>query len=59
MLADLALPGLQVSVGAHPVHGSLITVSVEGVPADRQAAASADVQARIGPLTTRHETVFR
>jgi fatty-acyl-CoA synthase len=59
MLADLALPGLQVSVGAHPVHGSLITVSVEGVSADRQPVVSADVQARIGPLTTRHETVFR
>jgi hypothetical protein len=59
MLADLLLPGLRVEVGAHPVHGSLITVSVEGVAPDRQAAVAADVQARIGPLTTRHETVFR
>jgi len=59
MLADLSLPGLRIEVGAHPVHGSLITVSVEGVAPDRRAEVSAAVQARIGPLTTRHETVFR
>jgi hypothetical protein len=59
MLADLSLPGLRIEVGAHPVHGSLITVSVEGVVPDRQAEVIAAVQARIGPLTTRQETVFR
>ncbi|MEI7443477.1 MAG: acyl-CoA synthetase [Burkholderiales bacterium] len=59
MLADLALPGLKVDVGAHPVHGSLITVSVEGVPEARRADVAATVQARIGPLTTRHEIDWR
>ena len=59
MLADLALPGLKVDVGAHPVHGSLITVSVEGVPEAGRADVAAKVQARIGPLTTRHEIDWR
>ncbi len=59
MLADLALPGLRVEVGAHPVHGSLITVSVEGVPEDGRAAIAAQVDGRIGPLTTRHEMAWR
>ncbi|MFM1987284.1 MAG: hypothetical protein RJA99_241 [Pseudomonadota bacterium] len=59
MLADLALPGLRVEVGAHPVHGSLITVSVAGVPEGGRAGVAAAVQERIGPLTTRHEIDWR
>jgi fatty-acyl-CoA synthase len=56
MLADLAAPGrsFAVSVGAHPVHGNLIEVTVGGVPqADREALA-AQVQERLGPLVMRH-----
>lgn len=55
MLADLSLPGLQVDAGAHPVHGSLITVSIEGVPPGERAAIEKTVQERLGPLTIRHE----
>ena len=58
-LADLGLPGQQVEVGAHPVHGSLISVSVAGVPAGERAALEARVRERIGALTTRHEVVYR
>lgn len=54
MLDDLGLDGLSVEVGAHPVHGSLIELTVPGVsPADRDSLA-ATVQDRLGSLTTRH-----
>jgi fatty-acyl-CoA synthase len=59
MLADLALPGLTVEVGAHPVHGSLITVGIEGVPEAARAALRERVQERLGPLTLRHEVAWR
>jgi fatty-acyl-CoA synthase len=59
MLADLSLPGLEVDAGAHPVHGSLITVSVEGVPQDGRAAVEKAVHERLGPLTIRHEVAWR
>lgn len=53
-LADLACPGLQVAVGAHPVHGSLITVTVADVPEAGRAALAAHIGERLGPLTLRH-----
>jgi fatty-acyl-CoA synthase len=59
MLADLALPGVSVEVGAHPVHGSLITVGVAGVPASERDAVQARVRQRLGPLTMRHEVDWR
>jgi fatty-acyl-CoA synthase len=55
MLADLGLEGATVTVGAHPVHGSLIAVSVPGVPQADREAVRARVQERLGPLTMRHE----
>ena len=58
MLADLSLPGLRVEVGAHPVHGSLISVSIPGVPQAQRAAIERAVQERLGPLTTRHEVAW-
>jgi fatty-acyl-CoA synthase len=55
LLTDLAVPGLTVEAGAHPVHGSLLTVSVPGVaPADR-AALQARIDERLNPLVMRHE----
>jgi fatty-acyl-CoA synthase len=59
MLADLSLPGLRVDAGAHPVHGSLITVSIEGVPPSGRAAIGKDVHDRLGPLTIRHDIDWR
>jgi fatty-acyl-CoA synthase len=59
MLADLALPGLSVEVGAHPVHGALITVGVADVPEAARAAVAERVQERLGPLTMRHEVAWR
>jgi fatty-acyl-CoA synthase len=59
LLSDLALPGLEVTVGAHPVHGSLMTVSVAGVPADDRESVRGRIQERLGPLTLRHEVDWR
>jgi fatty-acyl-CoA synthase len=57
-LADLGLPGLQVSVGAHAVHGSLITVQVPGVPQSERGALAERIAQRLGPLTMRHEVAW-
>lgn len=54
VLADLALPGLTVDAGAHPVHGSLITVTVPGVAEGERDALADRISARLGPLTMRH-----
>jgi fatty-acyl-CoA synthase len=59
MLADLSLPGLRIDAGAHPVHGSLITVTIEGVPQGERADIAKAVQERLGPLTIRHEIDWR
>jgi fatty-acyl-CoA synthase len=61
MLADLALPGLAVEAGAHPVHGSLITVGFAGAGQDAAARAAIEerVRERLGPLTIRHEVAWR
>ena len=59
LLADLGAEAWSIEVGAHPVHGNLITVTIPGVaPADREALAQR-VQERLGPLTTRHEIAWR
>lgn len=61
-LADLGLPGqrvaMTVEVGAHPVHGSLITVRVTGVPEAERGALAARIGERLGPLAMRHEVVW-
>jgi len=57
-LADLGLPGLQVQVGAHPLHGSLITVQASSVPEGERPAWAARIGQRLGPLTMRHEVVW-
>jgi fatty-acyl-CoA synthase len=57
LLADLPLQGgsMHVDAGAHPVHGSLITVTLTGVPASARDGLAKTVQERLGPLTMRHE----
>ena len=61
LLADLKPPGvnIDVTVGAHPVHGQLITVTVDGVAADSRDPLELALHARLNPLTMRHEVVWR
>jgi fatty-acyl-CoA synthase len=56
LLADLQQGGVQiaVSVGSHPVHGSLVTVRVQG-PAAQRSAVEDEVHKRLGPLVMKHE----
>ena len=60
MLAELQEPGLDiaVTVAAHPVHGSLITVRLPGWPESQRAAIEREVHRRLDPLTTRHEVAW-
>ena len=60
MLADLQPPGasIQVETGAHAVHGSLITVDIEGVAEPARASLAQQVHERLNPLVTRHEIVW-
>jgi fatty-acyl-CoA synthase len=61
MLADVAPAGgnVSVEVGAHPVHGSLISVTIDGVPKAAHDALAAQVHAHLDPLVMRHEVVWR
>jgi fatty-acyl-CoA synthase len=56
MLADLQPPGaaITVAVGAHAVHGSLITVGISGVAESARARLAQQVQERLDPLAMRH-----
>jgi fatty-acyl-CoA synthase len=58
-LADLGCPDLSVQVGAHPVHGSSITVRVGGVPDAERGALAERIGQRLGALTIRHDVVWR
>lgn len=61
LLADLTPAGgaLTVEVGAHPVHGSLITVTLAGVAAADRVLLESRLKERLDPLTARHEIVWR
>ena len=61
MLADLQAPGstIVVEAGVHAVHGSLITVGIQGVAEAARSALEQQVHERLNPLTTRHEVVWR
>ena len=61
MLLDLLPAGVDaaVEVGAHPVHGSLITVTLGGLPEVQRGHLDAQVHERLNPLTTRHAIVWR
>lgn len=60
LLADAPLGGgtLSVEAGAHPVHGSLITVRLAGVGSEHRVEIERMARERLGPLTMRHELVW-
>jgi fatty-acyl-CoA synthase len=45
----------KVKVGAHGSHGSIATVTLTGVPADRREAVADEVHALLAPFVMRHE----
>jgi fatty-acyl-CoA synthase len=60
MLADVPPPeaGMRVEVGAHAEHGDLITVRMRGVAEPARAALARQIDARLDPLTTKHEIAW-
>lgn len=60
VLAPLVEKGIdcKVKVGAHGSHGSIATVTVTGVAAERHAAVTDDIHKLLGPFVMRHEVVF-
>ena len=60
LLADLAAPGmsLQVQVGAHAVHGNLISVRLSGLVEAGRAGMESEIHKRLDPLTLRHEILW-
>jgi len=60
VLAPLADKGIdcKVHVGAHGSHGSIATVTVANIPADRRKAVADEVDALLGPYVMRHEVVW-
>jgi fatty-acyl-CoA synthase len=61
MLAGLHQDGgeIKVEVGPHAEHGSLITVTIEGVSAGDRAMLERQIGERLDPLVMKHETVWR
>ncbi len=47
--------GCEVSVGAHDTHGSLATVTIQGVPIGSREAVAHQVHERLNPFVIRHE----
>jgi fatty-acyl-CoA synthase len=45
-------------VASHPVHGSLITVRIEGAPAAQRADLEREIHKRLDPLVMKHELVW-
>ncbi len=60
MLADLQAPGLDaaVSVAAHEVHGSMITVRLRAARDGEREAIEREVHRRLDPLVMRHEIAW-
>jgi fatty-acyl-CoA synthase len=56
-LAPLIEQGMrcEVSVGAHGTHGSLATVTIQGVPIGSREAVAQQVHERLNPFVIRHE----
>jgi fatty-acyl-CoA synthase len=56
LLAPLASDGvgLEVSVGAHPTHGTLAAVTLRNAPPARRAALQQAVDEALAPFTIRH-----
>ena len=60
LLADVPIGAqrLTVQVGAHPEHGSLISVSIAGASEIERAALQMQIDQRLDPLTMRHRIVW-
>ena len=60
MLADLQSTELHiaVTVAAHAVHGSLITVQLQGPNEPSREAVEREVHQRLDPLVIKHEIVW-
>ncbi|MCH8884586.1 MAG: acyl-CoA synthetase [SAR324 cluster bacterium] len=60
ILAPLAESGLEaeVQVNAHPLHGTLATVTLSGVDGGGREAAEEQVHELLDPFTIRHEIVW-
>lgn len=58
-LADLSNSGVEVSVevGAHPVHGSMASVTLQGVAEAARADLEREVHRRLDPFVLRHVIV--
>ena len=56
-LAPLIEQGIrcEVSVGAHDTHGSLATVTIQGVPIGSREAVAQQVHEKLNPFVIRHE----
>ena len=48
----------KVKVGAHGSHGSIVTVTITGVPEDKREAAGNEVDKLLAPFVMRHEIVY-
>ena len=61
MLAGLRRDGgeIAVAVGPHAEHGSLITLTIEGLPTGDRALLERQIGERLDPLVMKHETVWR
>jgi len=60
-LSELSSRGasVAVAVGAHPVHGSIATVTLSGVPSAERAAIEQQVHENLNPFVLRHEIVWQ
>jgi len=60
-LADLTKQGLgvEVSVAAHPVHGSLATITLSGASRSKREEIERHVHERLNPFVLRHEIAWR
>lgn len=60
LLADLTLapPRLHIDVSADAVHGTLITVSIDGIAPAQRAAVIESIDQRLDPLTIRHRVIW-
>ena len=60
MLAPLAAAGcpVDVAVGSHAEHGTLVTVTLDGAQGARRAALEQQVRAALDPLPLRHAIVW-
>jgi fatty-acyl-CoA synthase len=61
LLSDLVHDGcsFDVNVGAHEVHGQLITVTIQGVSGLQKEAIQTQIHSRLSPLVMKHQMVWQ